>query len=33
MQGALVLARALGDEMIFIRSLETLAKRFEAATR
>ncbi|MBB2754417.1 UNVERIFIED_ORG: AcrR family transcriptional regulator [Rhizobium aethiopicum] len=32
-QGALVLARALGDELIFTRSLETLAKRFEAATR
>ncbi|RFB96799.1 TetR family transcriptional regulator [Rhizobium leguminosarum bv. trifolii] len=32
-QGALVLARALADETIFTRSLETLAKRFEAATR
>ncbi|OWV88119.1 TetR family transcriptional regulator [Rhizobium sp. N122] len=32
-QGALVLARALADETIFTRSLQTLAKRFEAATR
>nr|WP_210314428.1 TetR/AcrR family transcriptional regulator [Rhizobium lentis] len=32
-QGALVLSRALKDEAVFTRSLETLAKRLEAATR
>ncbi|ARM11571.1 MULTISPECIES: TetR/AcrR family transcriptional regulator [Rhizobium] len=32
-QGALVLSRALRDETVFTRSLETLAMRLEAATR
>ncbi|PDV88471.1 TetR family transcriptional regulator [Rhizobium sp. H4] len=32
-QGALVLSRALADETVFSRSLETLAKRLETATR
>lgn len=32
-QGALVLSRALKDEAVFTRSLETLAKRLEAATQ
>ncbi|OWV76165.1 TetR family transcriptional regulator [Rhizobium sp. R634] len=32
-QGALVLSRALGDKTVFTRSLETLAKRLDAAVR
>jgi AcrR family transcriptional regulator len=32
-QGALVLSRALDDRAVFIRSLQTLAKRLDAAAR
>jgi hypothetical protein len=32
-QGALVLSRALDDRMVFTRSLDTLAKRFDSVMR